>query len=159
MSKSRTLLWFAPIVFLLHVAEEAPSLVEWFNRHVQPRMTDEMFVILNTGAAVITLVLVGAAAIRGVTRGMALALLGWLAFLMLANGTLHILASLVFREYVPGTVTAVVFYLPYFALVFRALRRAPGVTTRSAIAASAIGAVPMVTQGIGILVFGRRLFW
>lgn len=159
MPKTLPLLWLAPIVYLLHVAEEAPSLVAWFNRHVEPKMTDEMFVILNTGAAVITLVLVAAATVRGVTRGMAFALLAWLGFLMLTNGTLHVVASLVFREYAPGTVTAILLYLPYFALVFRALRRTPGVTTRSALVASAVGVVPMLTQGIGVLVFGRRLFW
>lgn len=155
----RRWLLLAPVVFLLHVAEEAPGLVDWFNRHVQPPMTQPIFIVLNAGSFIITALLVLLAVTRGVGRWLALALVGWLSFLMLANGTLHVLASLWFREYVPGVVTAMVCYFPYFAVAFRILRDAAPLSTRAAATAALIGAAPMLIQGGGVLLIGRRLFW
>lgn len=156
----RRWLLLAPVVFLLHVAEEAPGLVDWFNRHVQPPMTQPIFIVLNAGSFIITALLVLLAVTRGVVgRSLALALVGWLSFLMLANGTLHVLASLWFREYVPGVVTAIVCYFPYFAVAFGILRDAAALSTRAAVTAALIGAAPMLIQGGGVLLIGRRFFW
>ena len=150
--------WLAPPIFLLHVLEEAPGFVAWFNRHVDVDLTFEGFVALNATGFLVTAALAALAA-TSPGRGPALGLLAWLGFLMLANGLLHIGATLYFGEYAPGAVTAALLYLPYFAWLFHALgtrlRIGPGTRAAAALA----GAVPMLAQGYAVLVEGRRLLW
>jgi hypothetical protein len=83
--------------------------------------------------------------------------LAWLGFLMFANGIFHIVAS-VMHGYSPGTVTAAVVYLPFFALFARQVRRkyqlSPAVLATIALA----GGIPMFVHGYLIAFRGSRLF-
>ncbi len=148
----------APLVVLAHIVEEWPNLVTWLNLRVEPDLTNADFVAINVIAVLIT-VLVTVATSRSRTALPALAFVAWLGFVMLANGVLHVAASLVFQEYVPGTVTAGLLYLPYFAFATVTICRRSGVRPRAAVAATIVGAVPMVVQGVGILALGRRILW
>jgi hypothetical protein len=155
----RRLLLAAPVVFAAHVYEEYPAFIAWMNRRVSVPMTTEGFALVNGAAFLVTLVLAVAAAWRG-GRALTLSLVAWLAFLMLANGTLHLLATGLDGAYSPGAITAAVLYLPYFALAFAACRRVGGgVSLRAAVLAAALGALPMLAQGAAVLVGGRRLLW
>jgi hypothetical protein len=78
---------------------------------------------------------------------------------MLANGTLHLLASAIDGAYCPGAITAAALYLPYFAFAFAACRRIGSLSLRAGITAAGIGALPMLAQGVGVLIVGRRLLW
>jgi hypothetical protein len=152
------LLLLAPLVFALHVYEEYPAFIEWMNRRVSVPMTTETFALVNGAAFLVTLTLAVSAALRP-SRTLALVLVGWLSFLMLANGTLHLLATAIDRAYCPGAITAAALYLPYFALAFAACRRIGPLSMRAGITAAAIGALPMLAQGVGVVVVGRRLLW
>ena len=155
---SRPCLLLAPLIFALHVYEEYPAFIEWMNRRVSVPMTTETFALVNGSAFLVTLTLAGSAALWP-GRGLALGLIGWLSFLMLANGALHLLATAIDGAYCPGAITAAALYLPYFAIAFTACRRIGSLSLRAGIAAAAIGALPMLAQGVGVVVVGRRLLW
>jgi hypothetical protein len=148
----------APLVVLAHIAEEVPGFLGWASRHVEPEVTVTDFVTLNVIGLLVTVAL-AVPSVRSRNTVLALALVAWLSFVMLANGILHLTASFLFREYVPGTVTAGLLYLPYFAVAVVIACRKCDVRPGAAILAATIGAVPMVAQGVSILTVGRRLLW
>jgi hypothetical protein len=158
--QDRLITWLAllaPIVFVAHVAEEAPGFVSWFNRFVEPDISEALFVRVNITAFVITLVL---SAILSATREPAVAVLdlAWIACLMLANGLFHLTATVVHRLYCPGAVTAAVLYLPYFAVLFGAVLKRLRVPVAVALVATVVGALPMAIHGYLIVFRGSRLF-
>jgi hypothetical protein len=155
---ARRLLLLAPVVFALHVYEEYPAFIEWMNRRVSQPMSVETFALVNGGALLVTLVLATSTALAG-GRALVLALVAWLSFLMLANGLLHLLATAIDGAYAPGAISSGLLYLPYFALAFGACRRLGGIPWRAALAAAALGALPMLAQGASVLGSGRRLLW
>jgi hypothetical protein len=150
------LLALAPVVFLLHVAEEAPGFVRWFNAHVGRDITSESFWQVNISALVITIIVSAMAWLDSSAVSAALAT-AWLAFLMAANALLHAGGAIVDRSYVPGLVTALVLYLPYFALVVLQARKR-GVSVVLLTAVSTVSAIPMLVHGYRIIFLGTRLF-
>jgi len=154
--------WFdpillAPLIFACHFLEEAPTFVPWFNAHVSRGITSGLFWRVNLTALVITLIVV---AIEWSSRsGFSLVLvIAWFSFLVLANAIFHIVGAFVDRRYVPGLVTAIVLYLPYYSWLF-----VRGVKSKRAgipvlIVAEIIGAIPMLAHGYLILFRGSRLF-
>lgn len=156
----RLITWLAllaPIVFVIHVVEEAPTFVSWFNAHVEPDITEGSFLRVNGTGFVITVFL---GAVLAATRDSvsALLFLGWLAFLMLANGLFHLVATVVDRRYCPGAVTAAVLYLPYFAVFFWAVLKRLRIPMGVAVVVSVLGAIPMAAHGYLIVFRGSRLF-
>ena len=153
----RLLLLAAPLIFVAHFVEEAPGVVAWFNAHVDRGITPSLFWTVNFTALGITIavVLLEWLSPTALSAGVAIA---WLSFLMLANAVLHLTGALVDRAYVPGLVTALLLYLPFYGwVVARAIqsRRVP----RDAVAAATLlGALPMLAHGYLILFRGGRLF-
>src|ERR1043166_6927637 len=123
----------APLVFGIHVLEEAPGFVQWFNSVVDRDISPQLFITVNATAFLITLVVAG---IFAGTRTIAAALLAvsWLGFLMFANAIFHVTGAIVRREYVPGTVTAAALYLPYFAWLLWRVHRHFGGSVRALLA-------------------------
>lgn len=152
------LLYLAPLVVAAHVAEEGPRFLEWFNRHAEPDLTHTDFLAINAMGLLVTTALAFAGA-RSRSYPLALGLIAWLSFVLPANGLLHLTASFVLGEYVPGTVTAGVLYLPYFVAAIVTICRHRGVRPHVAALAATLGAVPMAAQGISILAVGRRMLW
>jgi uncharacterized membrane protein HdeD (DUF308 family) len=152
----RSLTLALPVVFALHVVEEAPRFVSWFNSHVTPGITQPQFLAVNGCAlgitlAVVSLLLIAPNPVSGV---MAVA---WIALLMLANGAFHLIATIVHREYSPGVMTGTLIYLPMAVTFMRAVSRELHVPA-SVIAASALlGCLPMVAHGYLIVFRGSRL--
>lgn len=147
----------APLVFAAHFLEESPGFVAWFNAHVTPGITPQLFWTVNaTGLLITVLLILG----FWVTQSAAsvLLLVGWLSFLMLTNALLHITGAIVDRGYVPGLVTAIVLYLPYFAWVAAQVLRSHRVPAGLVVAAAVLGGIPMAVHGYRILFLGSRLF-
>lgn len=152
--------WFDPIllappIFICHFLEESPGFVVWFNAHVARGITDDLFWTVNLTGLVISLIVVS---IEWAARSGAAAVLtaGWFGFLMGANALFHITGALVDRSYMPGLITAVLFYIPYYSwLLVRSCRRA-GVA--APIIAALVGAAPMLLHGYLIIFRGSRLF-
>lgn len=149
--------YIAPLIFVVHVVEEAPTFVVWFNRHVEPDITTPLFLSVNLFALLITTAVAVALARsdESLVAGVALA---WFGFLFLANGAFHVVATVVDREYCPGTVSGLLLYLPYFALVFARAVRGGGLPVAGAAVITAAGAAPMLVHGYLIVFRGGRLF-
>jgi uncharacterized protein with HXXEE motif len=147
----------APPIFIAHFLEEAPTFVPWFNSHVARGITPGMFWRVNLTALAITLIVV---ALEWFSRSpMSLVLVvGWFGFLFFANGILHIAGAVVDRGYVPGLMTAIVFYLPYYLSLLSRSVKSKRVAVPVLILSAIIGAIPMLAHGYLILFRGSRLF-
>jgi hypothetical protein len=159
---ARLLAW-APLVFVAHVAEESAGFresagfVAWVNAHVAPGITPGVFWTVNLAALGITvaLVLLARAAPSGPPTA---ATVAWLSFLMPANAVLHVAGTLRYGAYMPGVVTAVTLYLPYYVGVVRLVRREHRLSPALLLTAAALGAAPMLVHGYRIVFLGSRFF-
>jgi len=153
---SRAIL-LAPLIFVCHFLEEAPTFVEWFNAHVASGITPGLFWRVNISALVITLILVGIEWLSRSAFSLTL-VIAWLGFLMLANAILHIAGALVDRQYVPGLVTAVLLYIPYYLWLFVKAMKSQRVNPAVLFMAVVLGSIPMLIHGYLIVFRGSRLF-
>ncbi|HEY7529903.1 MAG TPA: HXXEE domain-containing protein [Gemmatimonadota bacterium] len=153
----RRLALAAPVVFVLHVTEEAPGFVAWFNGLVAEGITQELFLTVNAVALAITVgVVLALVAAPDAVSGLALA--GWVGFLMLANGVFHLIGTVAHDLYCPGVVTGTLLYLPYGVLVLRQVVLDLKLPAAAVIGSAAAGAVPMLAHGYLIVFRGSRLF-
>ena len=146
----------SPLVFVVHVLEEAPEFVSWFNSLVEPDISQQSFVGVNITAFIITTVVAVAAATTKRLPAL-LTALAWLSFLMFANAILHIVGTIV-HGYSPGAVTAAALYLPYFAWIFRSLQQSSGVSILLLATITMLAGLPMLIHGYLIVFEGGRLF-
>ncbi|MCI0707124.1 MAG: HXXEE domain-containing protein [Ignavibacteriae bacterium] len=147
----------APVVFVLHVIEESPGFVEWFNAHVNPDITEGVFWSVNAYGLVITLV-VCAYEWYAASAVSLLAVMAWFSMLMLANGAFHILSAALDNAYTPGVITATVLYIPYYFVLMMKVAQAKRVSFSILAGAAIVGSIPMVLHGYLILFEGSRLF-
>jgi hypothetical protein len=77
---------------------------------------------------------------------------------MLANAIFHITGAIVDSRYMPGLVTAVILYLPYYFLVLGKLLQKRRLKLLPAIVFILLGSVLMLIHGYLILFRGSRLF-
>jgi hypothetical protein len=153
---SRAIL-LAPFIFVCHFLEESPTFVEWFNAHVARGITSGLFGAVNIAALVITLIVVGIEWLSRSAFSLTL-MIAWLGFLMLANAIVHIAGGLVDWQYVPGLVTAVLLYIPYYLWLFMKAMKSERVNRARLFVAVVIGSIPMLLHGYLILFRGSRLF-
>jgi Protein of unknown function with HXXEE motif len=157
MTDVRTLALAMPLVFVLHVVEEAPLFVSWFNSRVMPPISEGSFLAVNAIAFAITL---GMALALSASRapGPALAGAAWVSFLMLANGLFHFVATVAHGSYCPGVITGLFLYLPLSLLFLRAVARETHVPALVVALVALAGALPMALHGYLIVFRGSRLF-
>jgi hypothetical protein len=150
-------LFLAPLIFVCHFLEESNGFVPWFNSHVQRGITPGLFWSVNITALFITLLVVGVewASRSAVSLTLVVA---WFSFLMFANALFHIAGALVDRSYMPGLVTALVLYIPYFSWLFVRALRSGRVGVVWLVVAAVLGATPMLVHGFLIVFRGSRLF-
>jgi Protein of unknown function with HXXEE motif len=153
---SRALL-LAPLIFILHFLEESPTFVQWFNSHVARGITPELFWTVNITGLLITLLVVGGEWFSRSGFSLTIAM-AWLSFLMFTNAIFHITGGLVDKQYVPGLVTAVVLYLPYFCWLFIETVRTRKVNPTILMVACVLATIPMAIHGYLIVFRGSRLF-
>ncbi|MGH9872970.1 MAG: HXXEE domain-containing protein [Pyrinomonadaceae bacterium] len=153
---SRTLV-VAPLIFVCHFLEESPTFVAWFNAHVSRGITSGLFWRMNILALIITVVVVGLEWLSRSVFSLAV-VIAWFSFLMLANAIFHIIGGVVDRSYVPGLVTAVLLYLPYYVWLFRTAVKSGRIQVGGLIATAVLGSQPMLIHGYLILFRGSRLF-
>lgn len=147
----------AAFIFVLHFLEESPGFVAWFNAHVPRGITPGLFWSVNVSALVITLLLTCAEWVSRSAVSQTLAV-AWLGFLMAANAAFHLAGGLVDARYVPGLVTAVLLYLPYYAWLFASALRSHRAPAAATLLAAVLGALPMLAHGYLILFRSSRLF-
>jgi len=151
------ILILAPLIFLGHFLEESAGFVSWFNAHVSPPITAGLFWTVNITALIITII-VTIIELAAPSFASAVLLILWLSFLMLANAIFHITGAIVEWRYMPGLITAVILYLPYYFLVLGKLLQKGRLKLLPAIVFILLGSVLMLIHGYLILFRGSRLF-
>lgn len=116
------LLWLVPVFFTLHNLEEAPFMERWSQRlplRIHPTVSTRQFVIavtfLTLAGFLLTYFGVGVLA----NPGGYLIVLGIQAILLFNAFVPHIAATIRFRMYSPGVVTAILLTLPFSFYLFR----------------------------------------
>lgn len=156
LSDPHKIVLIAPLIFVLHVAEEFPNFVDWANSLIITDITQSMFLGVNFAGLVITLLL---AIFMAATRDeiAIILVLAWFGFMMFANGLFHLTATIV-HGYSPGAITSVVLYLPYFFWFVWCLAKTkklrPGVIGATVL----VGSVPMFLHGYMIIFEGKTFF-
>ena len=151
------LIILSPIIFTSHFLEESSRFVAWFNAHVQNGITSTLFWNVNISALMITVIVMSIELILPSIFSAYFVVL-WLSFLMLANTIFHITGAIVDQQYMPGLVTAVILYLPYYCFIVARLLKKNRLTVGAAIVLAILGSVPMLVHGYLIIFRGSRLF-
>lgn len=153
----RKLVLLAPFLFILHVLEEAPGFVEWFNSLVPRGISQNLFLTVNAVGLAITVVVVLLVA-ASPDRASGLLLAAWVGFLMLANAVLHLVGTIAHARYCPGVVTGTLLYVPYGALLLQRIVRELGLSPGVVLGTAALGGAPMLLHGYLIVFRASRLF-
>jgi hypothetical protein len=115
----RQLVWLFPIAYVLHVFEELPRFTTWVVRYANPtfRMRDYLIIHL-IGIAV---AVAGPLAVRYFANRLVLFAFFTFVFTPAAffNILFHVGATVVFRAYCPGLITALTVYPVVFFIVTR----------------------------------------
>ena len=140
-------LWILVIAFAAHVLEEYRlGWVEWASSALGLHVDAARFFLVNAAAMVMAI----AAAMIG-WRSAEVSLL--LPASLLANAIFfHILPTIVQGRFSPGTITAVVLYLPLIAWTYRCAWR-DGVLTRRALAISSVLGAALMFGIAGLVKF------
>ena len=112
-----TAVWLCPIAFTLHVIEELPRFTPWVQRHINPYFTRRHYLNVHL-AGIIVAVLV--AFILWLFPARLLVFFCFTFFLtpsFFCNVFFHTGASIAYRSYSPGLLTALFIYLPLYALI------------------------------------------
>ena len=147
----------APLIFIAHVAEEAPAFVPWVNAHIDRDITQEMFWTVNAIGLGITLLVVLFEWVNRSKLSAAVAL-AWLGFIMVGNAVLHTGGAIFYRAYAPGVITALLLYVPYSLWIIASVVRTRRLSAMAASIAVIAGSLPMLAHGYMILSRGTRLF-
>jgi hypothetical protein len=153
----RSLAIALPAVFVLHVLEEAPGFVTWFNSLVVPPINQPLFLSVNAIAFLVTVVVAGLLALAP-SPASAYVAVAWIGLLMLANGLFHLVATIAHHRYCPGVITGTMLYLPMSFALMRAAVREQGLSWASVTATAVLGGLPMYVHGYLIVFRGSRLF-
>ena len=135
----RRAVWLLPLAFALHVLEEAPGFTAWVNRYASDRYTADDFVRNNGLGLVLT---VGATFLVWRFRSRAVFFVyytGVVTQQAVFNTLFHAGATVAFRAYSPGVVTALALFLPLWWYLTRLALRKGLLTRRGLIAALVIG--------------------
>jgi hypothetical protein len=124
--RGRSIYWLIPAQFLAHFADEAMfGLPGWCTKHFAPLPADFWYGAMSV-VAVATIVLGWAGSRRSAGPGIRLLCAG-VQMLFFANALFHLITTFVFGEYSPGTASGLVLMTPISFLLWKAVRRQPGV--------------------------------
>ncbi|MDP4261745.1 MAG: HXXEE domain-containing protein [Bacteroidota bacterium] len=147
----------APLIFICHFIEEAPGFVSWFNHHVNSGINYRLFWSVNIFALVITIAVVVIEFISPSPFSAFLVVL-WFSFLMLANALFHITGAITDKAYMPGLITAVILYLPYYFFMMGNILKSRRMKIFPITGVALLGSLPMLIHGYMILFLRDRLF-
>ena len=151
------LIALAPFIFTAHFLEESPGFVSWFNVHVQNGITSGLFWHVNISALIITLIVMFLE-LTEPSFFSASTIVLWFSFLMLANAIFHITGAVVDKAYMPGLVTAIILYLPYYFFVVVRLLQKDRLSVGAVIVFAILGSILILVHGYLIIFRGSRLF-
>ena len=115
-----------PLAYVAHLCEEwwgGPGFSAWTHAVLGAEVSPDRFILIN--AVALPLFVIGT--VYAIRNNRFAWLAAALAALLVLNGALHLLATVGFATYSPGTVTGVLLYLPLGGLVlWHMSRRLPG---------------------------------
>lgn len=157
IDRASRLLLAAPLIFVCHFLEEGPGFVVWFNGHVARGISERLFWQVNLWGLFITLAVVGVVWFAR-SAGSLIVAATWLGFLFMANAVFHVVGGMADGGYVPGLLTAVVLYVPYYVWFLIETLKTRRVNAAALTACVALGSLPMLMHGYLIIFRGSRLF-
>jgi len=147
-----------PIIFILHVLEEFPSLVCWMNTLTDAGISQSFFITVNGFGLVITVFL--SWMMYRISEGIMVILnIIWISFFMFANAIFHITASIVYHIYSPGMITSVIFYFPFFCWFLLLVMKIYKIRFGLILLPVILGSIPMLVHGYFILFEGRIIIF
>jgi hypothetical protein len=150
------ILLLAPFLFGLHVLEEAPGYVAWFNRVARPPVPSEGFVAAQlTPLLEVTALTLLAFFLR--KRWTTTLLLIWSTHFFFGNALFHAMASAATVTWSPGLATAVFLYLPFYWWLVMYLRK-QGVEDWVLALIVVFAGLPMYLQTYMVAFKGGRYF-
>lgn len=153
------LFWLVPLLFALHNAEEAPRMATWVRTTepaFMPPVTTPQFTIAVSLLTVLVLILT-VLAVRLLPLRLGVPLITGLQAIIGINALIHVGATLWYRRYHPGVVTAVLLNLPFTGVLFRYVLATPYVSGRDLLIALVLAPLLMVALARGALYAGAAL--
>ena len=152
-------IWAAPVVFLVHDAEELATIGPFFHAHKSqlPAIVQSVADVTTSQFAVAVLVLflaIAAAAAHGATRarhGTSSIFFLLAAGMLVGNALTHLMQAVYFRGYTPGVLTALLLVLPYGFALGNALESANLVNRRGWLTAVAAGVILQIPVAVLLL--------
>ena len=153
------LFWLVPLLFALHNAEEAPRMAEWA-RTVEARFMPVVSTMQFTvGVALLTLLVTGITifAVYSLPARLRVPLMTGVQAIIFVNAFTHIGATVRYRRYSPGLVTAVLLNLPFSLLLFYWALATDHLSWRGLLIALILAPMLMVALARGALEVGRAV--
>lgn len=117
-TEAKHLAWFLPIAYLIHLVDEyffGEGFSSWFSEVFGAGLSVSDFIIINTiGLAAMILIVI--LYNKNLVSNFFIAAPGTTLFI---NGLVHIAASIITASYSPGTISAVIVYLPLGLVIFK----------------------------------------
>ena len=157
----RRVIWLGPLAAVVHNAEEYPGIVAYGQRHLS-ELVGVAFPnerqLLPAIVLADVLPFVAAAVAAGSPRGS----LRWLPFFAIqagifANALVHLLQTLWFTDYSPGTATGLLLSIPVNAYLFRRALFEHVVSARQLASAAVVGVLGLAPAIIGLQYLGKVL--
>ena len=136
------LVWFAALAFVLHVAEEwLGGFTEWVQGQVNPHYTQTHYRRIHVAGMVVGLLGAGVLTIYPNTVLLVIYFATIATPWFVWNSMFHVGATVRWRRYCPGVVTAVVVYMPFSIVLVASVIREHLVPGRWLVLAAGIGLV------------------
>jgi hypothetical protein len=146
----RRAVWLAPAAYTIHVSEEWGRFPDWVRAHLAPGFADTSFVLVNAIAMTVLLSFTAAVS-RSPSPQTTFRFFVWIDFQIFWNALVHIAATIYLAEYSPGTISALLVYLPVWTLLSRLASRADLLPRTAARRALALGAMLHAALGTALV--------
>ena len=138
--KAQKIYWIIPAQFVAHFADEwVFGLPAWVTRHFAP-LPEPFWVSMMSVLTVLALFL-GWVASRPTAGPGSRLICAAVQMLFFSNAFFHLITTVVFGEYSPGTASGVLLFLPLSVPLWRAVQNEPDVTRGNLVAALIAGFV------------------
>ena len=137
----RQTVWLFPFAYTLHVLEEFPNFTAWAQRYASPAYTMREYLIVHAFGLLVAMV---SAVIVSFTNHRVLIFIFFTFIFTPAaffNIFFHAGATVAFRAYCPGVITALFIYTPLYLAITRLMLREQLLTHRMAVVSLLIAGI------------------
>ena len=142
------LCWFILASLAAHVIEELPHFPEWATRYFGTTTTS--YYILSHIPLLMGVFFIVYRGSKGRKNGIWISLAVLVQWALFANGLFHLTTTIMFGEYSPGVVTALVLYIPFTIYFLKRVMR-EGYLSYTRLVSSCVGGTVLTALIIGSL--------